>query len=258
MTGRAVTPDQQQQYDQNADKYDSVRGSVFQYHELYTVLSQLPDLQGKEVLDFGCGTGIYCRQMKSLGASRVTGIDVSADMLRVAKSQEKEGCTVIEYHQQDVFKWVPDHCYDLVFAAYTLNCVNNREELNIILKSMKRSLAANGRVVLVLDMLGNHRAEDYGNASCIYQFYHTVPVTPYDSFRLTLKTDSDNPVMDIVVTHLDHMELYQLLGEAGFTSIQFQLPMFSPEAWSHMNLSDISTMAAHPFFLVISATRADA
>ena len=257
MTDKAVIPDQQQQYGQNASKYESVRGPVFQYHELYTVLSQLPDLQGKDVLDLGCGTGVYCRQMKSLGASRVTGVDISIDMLNLARSHEKDGCTVIDYHQQDVLRWVPDHCYDLVFSAFTFNCVSNRDELKKLIDKTRHSLAANGRLVLVLDMLGNRRAEDYGSTSCIYQFYHTAPVAPYDSFRLTLKSDADSPLMDIFVTHIDHRELYHLLTEAGFNSIQFQLPMFCPEAWSYISLQDIATMAAYPFFMVVSATRAD-
>ena len=93
---------------------------------------------------------------------------------------------MIDYHQQDVLKWVPDHCYDLVFAAYTFNCVSNRDDLKKLVDKNQHSLAANGRLVLVLDMLGNRRADDYGSDSCIYQFIIRRLLQPMAPFGLRL------------------------------------------------------------------------
>ena len=43
----------------------------------------LPDVNGKRVLDAGCGEGYLCRKLARLGA-RVTGVDYSREMLAIA------------------------------------------------------------------------------------------------------------------------------------------------------------------------------
>ena len=53
--------------------------------EHQTVLSLLPDVHGKTVLDAGCGTGRYLQELKARGAFAV-GMDLSAAMLAQAKT----------------------------------------------------------------------------------------------------------------------------------------------------------------------------
>jgi toxoflavin synthase len=45
------------------------------------VLSALPALRGKSLLDVACGTGFYPRLFKGLGAERVR-VDASVEMIR--------------------------------------------------------------------------------------------------------------------------------------------------------------------------------
>lgn len=52
--------------------------------EQQTVLSLLPDLAGMTVLDAGCGTGRYLRELSALGA-RPIGLDLSGAMLARAR-----------------------------------------------------------------------------------------------------------------------------------------------------------------------------
>lgn len=47
----------------------------------------LPDLNGKTVLDLGCGFGINCMDFVRLGAAEVIGIDISSRMLAVAENE---------------------------------------------------------------------------------------------------------------------------------------------------------------------------
>jgi 2-polyprenyl-3-methyl-5-hydroxy-6-metoxy-1,4-benzoquinol methylase len=46
----------------------------------------LPDVNGKRVLDAGCGEGYLCRKLARLGAS-VTGVDFSREMLSIARER---------------------------------------------------------------------------------------------------------------------------------------------------------------------------
>ena len=256
MPSKEVSPNTEQCFDQNAAQYDCVRRAVFEYHECFTVLSQLPEMQGKEVLDLGCGTGLYTRLLRSLGATSVTGIDLSEEMLSIARRQENETCSIIQYEKQDILQWIPEHRYDLVFSSYILNYAHNRQELVRMLEKMRDSLAANGRLVIILDIFGLRCARDYGESVSDFTIYHDQPLSPYDSFRLTLK-DSDTPIMDIYSIYIDPVELYQMLREVGFTGIQYQQPLLAPEIWDHLSIECVTNLACYPYFMVISASRPD-
>lgn len=56
------------------------------------MLGLLPcDLSGRNVLDAGCGTGRYMRHAMQRGAVRVSGVDLSRDMLMRAAAELRDG-----------------------------------------------------------------------------------------------------------------------------------------------------------------------
>jgi 2-polyprenyl-3-methyl-5-hydroxy-6-metoxy-1,4-benzoquinol methylase len=48
------------------------------------------NLGGKSVLDIGCGSGVYCIEAARRGAAKVCGIDVSQNMIELAKAYSRE------------------------------------------------------------------------------------------------------------------------------------------------------------------------
>lgn len=60
------------------------------------VENALGGLEGKEILDVGCGGGIFTEALAQRGA-RLTGIDASADAIAAAKAHAAEGKLAIEY-----------------------------------------------------------------------------------------------------------------------------------------------------------------
>lgn len=57
--------------------------------EWSSIRSILPDLQGKKVVDLGCGYGWFCRSAREQGAAQVLGMDFSEKMLGKAKEMTK-------------------------------------------------------------------------------------------------------------------------------------------------------------------------
>ncbi len=55
--------------------------------EMPTMLSMLPDVRSRDVLDLGCGFGVLTPHLLSAGARSVTGIDASERMLEIARSR---------------------------------------------------------------------------------------------------------------------------------------------------------------------------
>ena len=78
-----------EEYDAIANAYRDFKRLPFrEYIERYTLFEMLGDVRGKKVLDMACGDGFYTRLLKQAGASGVTGVDVSAEMIRLAEQEE--------------------------------------------------------------------------------------------------------------------------------------------------------------------------
>ena len=58
--------------------------------EIPVLFSMLPDLNGKNILDLGCGFGEHCVEFINRGAAKVVGIDISEKMLEVAKEENSD------------------------------------------------------------------------------------------------------------------------------------------------------------------------
>nr|WP_319487310.1 class I SAM-dependent methyltransferase [uncultured Caproiciproducens sp.] len=83
--------------------YRKIRDNPVNYNKLLeqpALMSLLPDLEGKSVLDIGCGAGGACLEYVRRGASQVTGIDLSEKMLALAKIQALH--EKIQYERMDM------------------------------------------------------------------------------------------------------------------------------------------------------------
>lgn len=65
-------------------KKKSNANDLFETPVLFSLLS---DLQGKTILDLGCGVGGHCFEFVNGGAKKVVGIDISKKMLEVAEKE---------------------------------------------------------------------------------------------------------------------------------------------------------------------------
>ena len=67
------------------------------------LFSMLPDMNGKTVLDIGCGMGQHAKQYADLGAASVLGIDISEKMLAYAQAHNSaENITYRRMAMEDI------------------------------------------------------------------------------------------------------------------------------------------------------------
>jgi malonyl-CoA O-methyltransferase len=103
-----------------------------------TVLALLPDINGQVVLDAGCGSGRYLRELESRGA-RAIGMDLSAQMLhRARESTSRIVRADIRALPCDAMS------LDLVVCGLALGDV---AELELALQEISRALRPGGRVI---------------------------------------------------------------------------------------------------------------
>ena len=109
--------------------------------------AMLPDLTGKAVVDLGCGYGWFCRAARELGASDVTGVDISEKML--ARAAELTDDNRIHYQRSDLESLqLRENSLDLVYSSLALHYL---PELDALFARVQRALKPGGSLVFSME-----------------------------------------------------------------------------------------------------------
>ncbi len=106
----------------------------------------LPDLKGKTVVDLGCGTGIFTFLLEQNNPSTITGIDLSEEMLQIAKDKAKENKSCARFVLYDAARCanVIEKPVDFIFSSTTSHYI---EDLGQLFSNVSRSLKEGGESV---------------------------------------------------------------------------------------------------------------
>jgi SAM-dependent methyltransferase len=99
-------------------------------------------IQGRRVLEVGCGEGWDCRKFLEWGASEVHGIDLSSAMLAVARGHETPR---LKFFEHDLHQPWP-HTYDVIVGRSVLHHLDYRVILDAL---YERNLSPGGQMVFV-------------------------------------------------------------------------------------------------------------
>lgn len=139
------------QYDAIAEQYRrSKQSPLRKYVEEYTFMELVGDVSGKRVLDLACGEGFYSRRLRSAGAERVVGVDVSREMIALAVERERAEPLGIDYVCADVLdlnEATDPGGFDIVVAAYLLHYAPDIGALARMCANIAAQLPPGGRFV---------------------------------------------------------------------------------------------------------------
>ena len=131
-------------YAEWSNQYDGEPNPLITLEETL-VLELIGDVAGLDVLDVACGTGRYAIPLAQAGA-RVTGIDLSEEMLDVARRKAAGGGLSLDLRVADVRALpFPDGSFDLAICALAL-C--HLPDLSPAARELARVLRPGGRVVI--------------------------------------------------------------------------------------------------------------
>ena len=110
------------------------------------ILKLCADIEGKEVVDLGCGEGRFSRKLAERGASRVLGLDRSTKMIAAARELAGDGEEYLVADVEDL-SFLHDDSFDLA-VSYLNQCdlpdfKSNTREVFRILKPGGRFIVAN-------------------------------------------------------------------------------------------------------------------
>ncbi|MGD8245075.1 MAG: class I SAM-dependent methyltransferase, partial [Anaerolineae bacterium] len=94
------------------------------YYERPATLSLLPNVEGKRVLDAGCGPGVYAEWLVNHGA-KVVAFDASPKMVRFAKARLGNRVDVLRADLDQPLDFLQDRSFDAVLSALALDYVQD-------------------------------------------------------------------------------------------------------------------------------------
>ncbi len=113
------------------ENFKEIRSNEINFNnciETPILLSMLPDLQGRTILDIGCGMGQHAKQYSDMGAKSVLGIDISEKMLEYAgKYNSADNITYRQMALEDIGRFSEQ--FDLVTSSLVFDYVEKFDEL---------------------------------------------------------------------------------------------------------------------------------
>ncbi len=109
-----------------------------EYLEKPAMYKKLQNLKNKTVLCLGCGSGEECAYLKSLGAKKVVGVDLSKKLIEVAKKSYPD----IEFYVMNIEKLeLPKDNFDLIYSSLVMHYLKKWDK---VLDSVFNVLKNNG------------------------------------------------------------------------------------------------------------------
>ena len=116
------------------------KGGLTAAGEWHQLKPLFPPLQGKKMLDLGCGYGWHCKFAAEQGAAQILGIDLSKKMIEKAKQENT--AEQIEYRVCGIEDYeYPKDTWDCIISNLALHYV---EDINQIFQKVHRTLKENG------------------------------------------------------------------------------------------------------------------
>ena len=99
-------------YNEHASEYARViKNNTFNAHyERPSIISLLPELRGKSVLDLGCGPGEYFEFFLNEKCSYITAVDLSHAMVDIVKESTKNFVVFLKHWMMIKNKTLPVRC----------------------------------------------------------------------------------------------------------------------------------------------------
>jgi ubiquinone/menaquinone biosynthesis C-methylase UbiE len=208
------------QYDSIAAAYQRTKEAPLRrYLEAPSFLQRVGDVRGLRVLDLACGDGYYSRALRRAGAAHVTGVDISVEMLALARAAEADEPLGIEYLHADVAELPALDPVDVVSAAYLLHYAASVAELEMMCRNIARQLAPGGRLVSINEN-PDQPADDYpGYTQYGFNKHFVQPRQVGSEIHYTMV--SGRELLSFTAYYYDRDTYAAALRAAGFREIRW-------------------------------------
>jgi SAM-dependent methyltransferase len=238
------------QYDSIADVYEQVKRIPIGLAETTTLVSALPELAGKSVLDVGCGAGYYPRLFRSAGARRVAGVDAAQEMIAHAQRREERDPIGISYEVHDAAKLPVMGAFDVVTAVWLLGYAPGVDALDAMVARLAANLVPGGELVVLFP----NPDADWDVLAAYSRYGMTVERTGEADGRISCTVHVEvDPPFDFESFFWPPGVVESALERGGFTGLKRYPAIVPPEALAERGEEFWAGLLACPTFAVYRA-----
>ena len=206
----------------------------------------LPDLNGKSVLDLGCGYGHNCVDFVNRGADKVVGIDISEKMLAVAEKESANDKIVYRNMSMTDISELGD-TFDFIYSSLAFHYV---EDFDSFAKDIYSVLNAGGQLlfsqehpIITATVNGaGHFNKDENGERISYTF---------SNYNQPGERKIHWYVDGVIKYHRTFGNIINALAKAGFIIEEICEPV--PEEWAIKKLPTMVKEYIKPNFLIVRA-----
>ncbi|MCI9405445.1 MAG: class I SAM-dependent methyltransferase [Oscillospiraceae bacterium] len=213
-----------------------------EWHQLKPLF---PSLQGKTVLDLGCGYGWHCTFAAERGAAQVLGLDLSEKMIEEAKKRNAKKqikyriCGIEEYEY-------PEKMWDCVVSNLALHYIENIKE---IFRKVYETLKVGGTFIFNIE----HPVFTAGvGQDWIYTEAGTPQYWPIDQYFTPGKRNTHFLGCDVVKQHHTLTQILMGLLNNGF-ELEVVEEVEPPEEMMH--IPGMKDELRRPMMLLVKANK---
>jgi SAM-dependent methyltransferase len=149
------------------------------YYEKPAMYALLPDLKGKAVLSVGCGSGEDSMYLKRQGAARSVGIDISPEIIAIAKNSYPE-CEFHVMNMEDID--FADSSFDFAYSSLAIHYI---EDWSKVFVQVYRILKPNSSFLFSCGHPIRFAMDENDNGECITRTVQIIEKTNTGEFIIT-------------------------------------------------------------------------
>lgn len=184
-----------------------------------TWLKELGDIWGKPVLDLACGSGFSSRLLADKGAN-VIGIDISTDMIALARAAEAEKPLGIRYFVADAIGLNLGKQFGIVTPSFLFNYARTKRELRKMIAVAARHLRSRG-IMVALNSPPDDPAVPYQTNANHASHWVGKPFGEGSQVRLTMYALDGRKLCSFTFYHWPRKVYEECLEAEGFRDIQW-------------------------------------
>jgi len=230
-----MVPEENQKYEFDFEAVFNPEDYFYFYKDVVTdevtdkqVLFLIKELelgQPQKILDLACGHGRHANRLAGLG-HEVTGVDLTAGFLEVARREATEKKLKVNYVQKDMRDIAFDEEFDRVLFMFTALGYFSEEENFKVLENIRRALKPGGLLCfdtinrdLMLKNLSTHHITDKGG-DLMLDRNSFDPVTGYIHNHRTIIRNGQRKDFKFSIRLYNPTEITLILEQAGLRTVK--------------------------------------
>lgn len=213
--------------------------------EWETLEKLLPGLNDKRILDLGCGFGWHCQYAMEHRAKSVTGVDLSENMLQIAKEKTDKRITYLRMPIEDIS--FDNNSFDVVISSLAFHYI---ESFQPVAEKIAACLVPGGEFVFSAE---HPVFTSYGSQDWYYDEHGNILHFPIDRYFLEGERTTDFLGEKVIKYHRTLTTYLNILLQSGFEITGIAEPQ--PSQHLLKSVKGMSDELRRPMMLIIKTRK---